>query len=97
MINEHNQETIEILSEMRSEYNCFGDPEEASRYHALSEAIKTVAERDYTPRKDILRKVREERENGIHIEHDVLERAKQALDEANRLFGELYKDLDANS
>lgn len=110
MVNEHNQETIEILSEMRSEYNCFGDPEEASRYHALSEAIKAVAERDYTPRKDILREVREERANGVHIEHDVLERAKHALDEAKRLYGEmnvevkpgslldgLYKDLDANS
>ena len=44
MINESNRETIEILSEMRSEYNCFGDPEEVARYHALSEAIKAVAE-----------------------------------------------------
>ena len=94
MVNEYNQETIEILSEMRSEYNCFGSPDEVSKYNALSEAIKAVAEKDYTPRKD----------------NEILERAKHALDEAKRLYGEinvevkpgslldgLYKDLDAHS
>lgn len=36
------EEAIEILSEMRSEYNLFGDEEEATRYHALSWAIKEM-------------------------------------------------------
>ena len=36
------EEAIEILSEMRSEYNLFGDEEEATRYHVLSWAIKAI-------------------------------------------------------
>lgn len=36
------EEAIEILSEMRSEYNLFGDEEEATRYHVLSLAIKEM-------------------------------------------------------
>ena len=36
------EEVIEILSEMRSEYNLFGDEEEATRYHVLSWAIKEM-------------------------------------------------------
>ena len=36
------EEAIEILSEMRSEYNLFGDEEEATRYHVLSWAIKAM-------------------------------------------------------
>lgn len=36
------EEAIEILSEMRSEYNLFGDEEEATRYHVLSWAIKEM-------------------------------------------------------
>ena len=36
------EEAIEILSEMRSEYNLFGDEEEATRYHVLSWAIKQM-------------------------------------------------------
>lgn len=36
------EEAIEILSEMRSEYNLFGDEEEATRYHVLSWAIKKM-------------------------------------------------------
>lgn len=37
-----NEEAIEILSEMRSEYNLFGDEEEATRYHVLSWAIRAM-------------------------------------------------------
>ena len=36
------EEAIVILSEMRSEYNLFGDEEEATRYHVLSWAIKQM-------------------------------------------------------
>ena len=36
------EEAIEILSEMRAEYNIFGDEEEATRYHVLSMAIKAM-------------------------------------------------------
>ena len=36
------EEAIEILSEMRSEYNLLGDEEEATRYHVLSWAIKEM-------------------------------------------------------
>lgn len=36
------EEAIEILSEMRSEYNLFGDEEEATRYHVLSWAIRAM-------------------------------------------------------
>lgn len=38
------EEAIEILSEMRSEYNLFGDAEEATRYHVLSWAIQAMKE-----------------------------------------------------
>lgn len=38
-----NEEAIEILSEMRSEHNLFGDEEEATRYHVLSWAIKEMS------------------------------------------------------
>ena len=33
------EEAIEILSDMRAEYNLFGDAEEATRYHVLTWAI----------------------------------------------------------
>lgn len=36
------EEAIEILSEMRDEYNLFGDEKEATRYHVLSWAIKEM-------------------------------------------------------
>ena len=36
------EEAIEILSEMRSEYNLFGDEDEATRYHVLSMAIQSM-------------------------------------------------------
>ena len=36
------EEAIEILSEMRSEYNLFGYEEEATRYHVLSWAIQAM-------------------------------------------------------
>lgn len=36
------EEVIEILSEMRAEYNLFGDKEEATRYHVLSWAIQAM-------------------------------------------------------
>lgn len=36
------EEAIEILSNMRCEYNLFGDEEEATKYHALSWAIKAM-------------------------------------------------------
>lgn len=35
-------EAIEILSDMRAEYNLFGDEEEATRYHVLSWAIQAM-------------------------------------------------------
>lgn len=39
-------EAIEILSDMRAEYNIFSDDEEeATRYHALSWAIQALNER----------------------------------------------------
>ena len=57
------EEAIEILSDMRAEYNLFGDEEEATRYHVLSWAIQVMKadpvvrckdcrwwERDYQPR-----------------------------------------------
>lgn len=36
------EEAVEILSEMRAEYNIFGDEEEATRYHVLSWAIQEM-------------------------------------------------------
>lgn len=36
------EEAIEILSDMRAEYNLFGDEEEATRYHVLSWAIQEI-------------------------------------------------------
>lgn len=36
------EEAIEILSDMRAEYNLFGDEEEATRYHVLSWAIQAM-------------------------------------------------------
>ena len=36
------EEAVEILSDMRAEYNLFGDEEEATRYHVLSMAIGAV-------------------------------------------------------
>lgn len=36
------EEAIEILSDMRAEYNLFGDEEEAARYHVLSWAIQEM-------------------------------------------------------
>lgn len=36
------EEAIEILSEMWSEYNLFGDEEEATRYYVLSWAIRAM-------------------------------------------------------
>lgn len=36
------EEAIEILSDMRAEYNLFGDEKEATRYHVLSWAIKEM-------------------------------------------------------
>lgn len=36
------EEAIEILSDMRDEYNLFGDEKEATRYHVLSWAIKEM-------------------------------------------------------
>ena len=35
-------EVIEILSDIRAEYNLFGDEKEATRYHVLSWAIKEM-------------------------------------------------------
>lgn len=35
-------EAIEILYDMRDEYNLFGDEEEATRYHVLSWAIQDM-------------------------------------------------------
>lgn len=35
-------EAIEILYDMRDEYNLFGDEKEATRYHVLSWAIKEM-------------------------------------------------------
>lgn len=35
------EKEIQILSELRSEYNCF-DPNEREYYHALSEAIRSL-------------------------------------------------------
>lgn len=40
------EEAIEILSDMRAEYNIFSDDEEeTTRYHALSWAIQALNER----------------------------------------------------
>lgn len=36
------EEAIEILSDMRAEYNLFGDEKEATRYHVLSWAIRVM-------------------------------------------------------
>ena len=36
------EEAIEILSDMRAEYNLFGDEEETTRYHVLSWAIQEM-------------------------------------------------------
>lgn len=36
------EEAIEILSDMRAEYNLFGDEKEATRYHVLSWAIQEM-------------------------------------------------------
>lgn len=38
----NNEEAIEILSDMRAEYNLFGDEEDAMRYHVLSWAIQEM-------------------------------------------------------
>lgn len=44
------EEAIEILSEMRAEYNLFGDEEEATRYHVLSWAIQAMKDaQQWTP------------------------------------------------
>ena len=46
------EEAIEILSDMRAEYNIFSDDEEeATRYHALSWAIQALNEQQRTGRK----------------------------------------------
>lgn len=46
------EEAIEILSDMRAEYNIFSDDEEeATRYHALSWAIQALNEQQRTERK----------------------------------------------
>lgn len=46
------EEAIEILSDMRAEYNIFSDnEEEATRYHALSWAIQALNEQKRTERK----------------------------------------------
>jgi hypothetical protein len=37
-----NEEAIEILSDMRAEYNLWGDENEATRYHVLSWAIQAM-------------------------------------------------------
>lgn len=43
------EEAIEILSDMRAEYNIFSnDEEEATRYHALSWAIQALNEQQRT-------------------------------------------------
>lgn len=40
------EEAVEVLSDMRAEYNIFSDDEEeATRYHALSWAIQALNER----------------------------------------------------
>lgn len=45
------EEAIEILSDMRAEYNIFSDDEEeATRYHALSWAIRALNEQQRTGR-----------------------------------------------
>lgn len=45
------EEAIEILSDMRAEYNIFSDDEEeATRYHALSWAIQALNEQQRTGR-----------------------------------------------
>lgn len=45
------EEAIEILSDMRAEYNIFSDDEEeATRYHALSWAIQAINEKQRTGR-----------------------------------------------
>lgn len=36
------EEAIEILSDMRAEYNLFGDEKEETRYHVLSWAIQDM-------------------------------------------------------
>lgn len=36
------EEAIEILSDIRAEYNIFGTENEATRYHALSWAIQAM-------------------------------------------------------
>lgn len=36
------EEAVEFLSDMRAEYNLFGDEEEATRYHVLSWAIQEM-------------------------------------------------------
>jgi len=41
------EEAIEILSDIRAEYNLFGDEKEATRYHVLSWAIQAMKD---TPR-----------------------------------------------
>lgn len=46
------EEAVEILSDMRAEYNIFSDDEEeATRYHALSWAIQALNEQQRTERK----------------------------------------------
>lgn len=38
---------IELLGEIRAEYNCF-DENEREKYEALSEAIRKIKPREYT-------------------------------------------------
>ncbi len=52
------EEAIEILSDMRAEYNLFGDEEEATRYHVLSWAIQEMkAAQQWIPISDRLPKI----------------------------------------
>ena len=39
-------EAIEILYDMRAEYNLFGDEKEATRYHVLSWAIQEMGRKN---------------------------------------------------
>lgn len=54
------EEAIEILSDMRAEYNLFGDEEEATRYHVLSWAIQAMkATQPWIPVSESLPKIGE--------------------------------------
>lgn len=55
------EEAIEILSDMRAEYNLFGDEKEATRYHVLSWAIQAMKDTQrWIPTSDRLPKPDEE-------------------------------------